>query len=296
MGENEEIRLPEMDLGIGKLVNYYALMMFHNYKRDQAKDLTYSKTYDELNKITHIDYFMNLAKQGFEKFFLTDGVRINGFDDLIHSEGGSYDEDFLRKVKHHVDDLFDNDEMKKFDSFMKMLDYMNKTRILENTEDDFYDNPTEWHKVLRNLPLELAGIDEANNYATIASGFMHKCNLIFVGTVVCNIKGDKRYLQFELGENAEMFYSVSVLNFLEDRNIRTRDNLRDYLKNIGDNFEPLNPKNAPKGKKQLAEQRLKQITDNKFVEKLTDYLMENNTYIQEIFDELDERDSEQLQQ
>lgn len=294
MKENgEEVRLPSMDLGIGKLVDYYALMTLHDYKRDQSEDLVYSKSYDELNKITHIDYFINLAKQGFEKCFLTDGIKIDGFDDLIRSDGGKGDEEFLRIVKNHVDDLFDDNEMEKFDGFMKMLEYMNETRILENTEDDFYDNPTEWHKVLRNLPLALAGIDETNNYATIASGFMSKFNLIFVGTVVCFIRGNEHILQFDLSDDAETFYSVSVLNFLESKNIRNSSDLRDYLKHICDHFAPLNPENAPEGKKELAEKRLKQMTDDKFVDKLTEYLLKKNRYIEEVFEEFKLQEAEQ---
>ena len=88
--------------------------------------------------------------------------------------------------------------------------------------------------------------------------------------------------------DTEMNYSITVLDFLEDNNIRCKEDLRDYLKNIGKRFDPLKPENAPKGKKELAEKRLEYLTDDKVVDKLTDYLLKTNPYIEQAFYEFKE--------
>ena len=80
-------------------------------------------------------------------------------------------------------------------------------------------------------------------------------------------------------------YSVSVLDFMENNNIRNKDDLRNYLKNIGDRFEPLKIENAQLNKKGLAKKRLEKLTDDKTVDKLMEILFKANPYIKEIFKE-----------
>ena len=49
------------------------------------------------------------------------------------------------------------------EQYMNVGRYMNDKRILENVSDDFYDSPTEEHLLLRELPIELQGLEEAGN-------------------------------------------------------------------------------------------------------------------------------------
>lgn len=275
----------------GKMSHFYALLIYYNMEKTKALKEVETKSYDELNEHTHVDYFIMSACEGTRKF-LFKNFSMDDLKEVVRGDGDfvEYKSGYLLDVGKHIKAVFDDNEMALFEQYMNIADYMNNKRIQENVNDDFYQNPTDEHKILRELPLELAGYKEAHNFFTFMLPLINKFDLPKIGDILSieSIDNEGEYEGlFSDCENTEMFYSVRVLNFLENNNIRKKEDLRNYLKNIGNRYEPLNPDSAPKEKKKLAEDRLKKMTEDKFVDDLTDYILKTNKYIQEIFDEFE---------
>lgn len=283
----------EWKLCPGKLAHFYALLVYHSMEESAALKEAQTKSYDELNKKTHVDYFITAASEGIEKFLFKNGMRMTDLKEVVRGDGDfvEYGSGYLETVAKYINESFDENEMYIFEQYMNVAEYMNNKRIQENVSDDFYDNPTDEHKILRELPLELAGLKEANNYYSFMVPLIDKFKLPKIGFVASSEslykegEFDGRFIPMV---NTKTFYSVRVFNFMENNNIRNKDDLRNYLKNIGNRFAPLNPENAPEGKRELAEKRLQQMTDDKVVDKMTDYLLKTNPYIEEIFKEFKE--------
>lgn len=277
----------------GKLAHYYALLIYHEMKDSNALKEVETKSYDEINKLTHVDFFITAASEGIEKFLFKNGMRMTDLKEVVRGDGDfvEYGSGYLETVGKYINESFNENEMYIFEQYMNVAEYMNNKRIQENVPDDFYDNPTDEHKILRELPLELIGLKEAGNYFTFMLPLIDKFKLPMIGFVGTSKSFDKEGCyesHFHPMVNTETFYSVRVLNFMEKNNIRNKDDLRNYLKNIGKRFDPLNPENASEGKGELAEKRLQQMTDDKVVDKMTDYLLKTNPYIEEIFEEFKE--------
>lgn len=289
----EELRMYEEKLVLcpGKLSHFHALLIYHNMEESVALKEAQTKSYDELNKKTHVDYFITAASEGIEKFLFKNGMRMTDLKEIVRGDGDfvEYGSGYLVTVGEYINKSFNEDEMYIFEQYMNVAEYMNNKRIQENVSDDFYDNPSDEHKILRELPLELVGLKEAYNYYSFMVPLINKFWLPKIGYIGSyKSEGDEFVGYFYPSSYTETFYSVRVLDFMENNNIRNKDDLRNYLKNIGKRFAPLNPENAPKGKRKLAEKRLLQMTDDKAVDKMTDCLLKTNPYIEEIFKEFKE--------
>ena len=283
----------EVKLCPGKLAHYYALLIYHEMKDSDALKEVETKSYDEINKKTHVDFFITAASEGIEKYLFKYGMRMTDLKEVVRGDGDfvEYGSGYLETVGKYIKDSFDNGPMAMIEQCMNVAEYMNNKRIQENIPDDFSDNPTEEHKILRELPLQLAGLKEAENYYTFMLPLIDKFKLPMIGFVGTSKSFEKEGCyegHFISLPDTEMNYSFTVLDFLEDNNIRCKEDLRDYLKNIGKRFDPLKPENAPEGKKELAEKRLEYLTDDKVVDKLTDYLLKINPYIGQVFYEFKE--------
>lgn len=233
------------------------------------------------------------ALEGIEKFLFKEGIKIKDLKvDLIKVVRGDVDfpqymAEQLEYIGQWIEEPFGENEWDIWGQYMNIAEYMNNKRIQENVPDDFCDNPTEEHKLLRELPFELAGYEEIYNYYTFMNPFIERFFLPKLGSVG-SIEKYGGYKGFFAPDSKEYnFYPVRIIDFMENNNIRNKDDLRDYLKNIGDRFEPLNPENAPKGKKKLAEERVKLLTDDKTVDQVMEILLRKNEYIQQVFDEFE---------
>lgn len=274
----------------GKLAHYYALLVYHDMKDSDALKIVKTKSYDEINKLTHVDFFINAASEGIEKFLFKNGMRMTDLKEVVRGDGDfvEYGSGYLETVGKYIKNSFDNGEMAMLTQHMNVAEYMNNKRIRENIPDDFSDNSTPEHKILRELPLELSGFKEACNYYLFMLPLLEKFKLPMIGFVGTgkSFEKDGWYEgHFNSMPDTEMAYSFTVLDFLEDNNIRCEEDLRKYLKNIGNRFDPLKPENAPEGKRELAEKRVKLLTGDKMVEKITKLLLKENKYISECFEE-----------
>ena len=261
-------------------------------KESDALKIVQAKSYDEINKLTHVDFFITAASEGIEKFLFKNGMRMTDLKEVVRGDGDfvEYGSGYLETVGKYINESFNENEMYLFEQYMNVADFMHNKRIRENVPDDFYDSPTEEHKILRELPMELIGLNEAGNYYAFMTPLIDKFRLPMIGFVGTSKSFEKEGCyesHFHAMVNAETFYSVGVYEFLKGNNIRCKEDLRDYLKNIGKRFDPLKPENAPDGKKELAEKRLRQLTDDKSLGKITDCLFKSNPYIEQIFDELE---------
>ena len=72
-------------------------------------------------------------------------------------------------------------------------------------------------------------------------------------------------------------YCDRVDNFLSDNKISSKDDLKNYLKNLANNYKLLNPSKAPVGMECVAQARLDYMTTDDKVEKLIEQVIENNT-------------------
>ncbi len=289
----EELRMYEAELELcpGNLAHFHALLIYHNMEESVALKEAQTKSYDELNKKTHVDYFITAASEGIEKFLFKNGMRMTDLKEIVRGDGDfvEYGSGYLVTVGEYINKSFNENEMYIFEQYMNVAEYMNNKRIQENVSDDFYDNPSDEHKILRELPLELVGLKEAYNYYSFMVPLIDKFWLPKIGYIGSHKSKVGEFVgYFYPSSNTETFYSVRVFDFMENNNIRNKDDLRNYLKNIGKRFAPLNPENAPKGKRKLAENRLQQMTDDKTVDKMTDCLLKTNPYIEEIFEEFKE--------
>lgn len=291
MESSKIYEIPErLQLCPGKIAHYNSLLFYHNMEESVALKEAQTKSYDELNKKTHVDYFITSASEGFEKFLFKNGMRMTDLKEVVRGDGDfvEFGSGYLETVGKYINESFNENEMDIFEQYMNVAEYMNNKRIRENVPDDFYDNPTNEHKVLRELPLELAGMKEANNYYSFMIPLIYKFRLPRIGFVASNksFENDNEYVgYFAPEQNTETFYSVRVLDFLEKNKIANVNDLKIYLKNIGTRFEPLNPENAPEGKRELAEKRIKFLTSDEMVEKISQLLLKENEYISECFKE-----------
>ena len=294
LSSGKAYEIPEEDkLCPGKLAHYYALLIYHDMKDSDALKIVQAKSYDEINELTHVDFFITAASEGIEKFLFKNGMRMTDLKEVVRGDGDfvEYGSGYLETVGKYINESFNENEMYLLEQYMNVALFMHNKRIRENVPDDFYDVPTEEHEILRELPMELIGLKEAKNYYTFMTPLIDKFKLPMIGFVGTSKSFEKEGCyesHFHEMVNTETFYSVRVLNFLEGNNIRCKEDLRDYLKNIGKRFDPLKPENAPDGKKELAEKRLKKLTDDEAIGKIMDCLLKSNQYIEEIFDEFKE--------
>ena len=276
----------------GKLSHFYSLLIFHSMEESLALNEAQTKSYDELNKITHVDYFITAAYEGIEKYLFKNGMRMTDLKEIVRGDGDfvEYGSGYLVTVGKYINESFNEDEMAILEQYMNVGRYMNNKRILENVPDDFYDKPSEEHLLLRELPIELQGLKEAGNLYSFMVPLIDKFKLPKIGFVASNEswEAEGTYRGSYLSKvDTETFYSVSVLDFMENNDIRNKDDLKNYLKNIGDKFDPLKIENAPSGKKELAKKRLEKLTDDKMVNRLIEILFKANPYIKEVFKEFE---------
>ena len=71
----------------GKLAHYYALLIYHEMKDSDALKEVETKSYDEINKLTHVDFFITAASEGIEKFLFKNGMRMTDLKEVVRGDG-----------------------------------------------------------------------------------------------------------------------------------------------------------------------------------------------------------------
>ncbi len=210
----------ELKLCPGKLAHYYALLLYHGMSESDALKEVQTKSYDEINKLTHVDFFITATSEGIEKFLFKNGMRMTDLKEIVRGDGDfvEYGSGYLKTVGRYINESFNENEMYLFEQYMNIAEYMNNKRIQENVPDDFYDNPTDEHKILRELPFELMGLKEAGNYFAFMIPLIYKFGLPMIGSVgiseVFSKEGCHEGHFYPL-IYTETFYSVGVLNFMK---------------------------------------------------------------------------------
>lgn len=285
--DTDDVIIEEDKLCPGKLGQYYALLIYHSMHYADAYEIVKTKSYDEIDKLTHIDFFITAASEGIEKFLFKNGMRMKDLKEVVRDDGfAAYGERYLEAVGNYIKNSFNNDDISMIEQCLNAAEYIHNKRIQKNVIDDFYDSPSEEHKLLRELPFELVGLKEIKNYFTFLLPLIDKFKLPLMGFVASS---ESFYNEgcydgnVHLMVDTEDLYSSRVSTFLKDNNIQCQDDLRKYLKNIANKFDPLKVENAPKFKKELAEHRLAYLTDDKVVDKLVNYLLEANSDMEETF-------------
>lgn len=273
-------RNPEDDFPIKRLAYYYSLMKFNGMEDSEALKCAQEKSYDELKKLTKIDVEKRLADSIFvvQKYLFKD-LKVKDFDEAVN---GVLEEDesaipvealdgFFSAVSNAIMKRYNNDRMSFYDDVLQMARELHDKFVVDYAKDYAKGKDNGDPELYKNLPLELLGEKGLSDVMFFINPILKKMYLYPCGGMSKIVDG-----AYFMNSIFTERYGGYVTDFQEKNHLNTEKELKDYIKNIGKTYKPLDPKNAPKGQEQIFKNRINYMKQDDKVDILFKEVQDKN--------------------
>ena len=249
-------------LAPGKEAQYYAFLAIRGMKPEEAMKIVEENTFEEVNKKISVEYSINSAKKGIEKYLIQDGEEIEiGY---ITGEKEAT-QDYYYGLGDKIVVNFDYEEQ-LCDAIIKVVAEIHDKWVVENAHKYGSDNDNYKH-----LPTALIGLEEFNKDLMFVAPFLKN-----MGYSVGNMT-EKENGVFVSSSYIADAYQRYVEQYKEKHNIASEQDLIDHLKNITNTYESLSVSNAPEGKVEAAQKRAESLANATQLKLLVSQVQDKNS-------------------
>ncbi len=177
------------------------------------------------------------------------------------------EDNFMKAVGRELISIFEKNGNID-DVILDIAEEIHNKWVLENAKD-FKTNPVD-ENLYKHLPFELTGLDEISESLFYVLPIMDRFD-VYIGNGPNNI-----HREFQLSSSLQDRYIDRIDRFLDQCKIKSEEDLKKLLPTLIKGCELLNPKNAPKGQKELFEKRLEYMLKPEKLEIIQEQIEEKN--------------------
>lgn len=262
-----------------KIAYYFALMKYNGIEEKEAFKMAEEISNKELAKICkiNVDKKMEDAARCVRKYFFKDIDVDDSFEDALngfYKDGRPVDKEradsFLKEIGAYLhENLGGRNGLEHIT--LDMAEELHNKWVLENVTD-LETDPTD-ENLFRHLPFELVGFRELADSLLFVIPIVDKMNLYCAGIGPIDAGYDAH-----ANDSLEIKYRNKVDEFEEKLKINSNEEFLKQLPNLIKEYESLNPKNAPKGQKELFKKRLEYMLSPEKLSILAKQVKEQNIY------------------